>query len=325
MRVLHLSNTPLSNAPANTVAALNDIGCEAELFVDRQQNINKVFVGGQLWHNAPPGALEHAFVSADVIHFHNFAFEQHIFKGAAGPRLESIARSKKCLIQYHSPRDSVESFEATLKDPFFDGRRAVLAQYHVRHYPEANFIVPNILPINALDHTPMPCKWDCGPVNVSFSPSNTTLRGWDDKGYDFTAIALTKLELEGRIEKDIIVNTSYLDCLRRKRWSHIGIEELITGSYHLSFLEYMSAGCVTLCNMDDKTKAAMKTVVGEEGMEDLPAIHSTISSLYQTVKTLSSKPMQELQAMGNKSRDWMEKYWHPNTLAARLVQIYENL
>ena len=323
MRVLHLSNTPLSNAPANTVAALNAIGHQAELFLDRQQNTNKVFVGGQLWYQTPPGALEQAFVSADVIHFHNFAFEQKIFKSEIGPRLESIAKSKPCLIQYHSPRHSTESFEVTTKDPFFDGRRAVLAQYHVRFYPEATHVLPNILPINDKQYTPILAKWDTDSCLVSFAPSNTNLRGWDDKGYDFIAPVLTKLEQSGIITKDIIVNTPYQECLNRKRWAHIGIEELITGSYHLSFLEYMSAGCVTLHNMDELTLNAMQMIVGEQGIEELPAIQANITNVSEIVTKLAR--YSGLADTGNQSRAWMEKFWNPDVLAAKLVKIYEEL
>ena len=198
-----------------------------------------------------------------------------------------------------------------------------MAQYHVRFYPEATHVLPNILPINDKQYTPILAKWDTDSCLVSFAPSNTNLRGWDDKGYDFIAPVLTKLEQSGIITKDIIVNTPYQECLNRKRWAHIGIEELITGSYHLSFLEYMSAGCVTLHNMDELTLNAMQMIVGEQGIEELPAIQANITNVSEIVTKLAR--YSGLADTGNQSRAWMEKFWNPDVLAAKLVKIYEEL
>ena len=242
MKIIHLSNTPLSNSPANLAQIQNDAGHEAIVLLNQQSNKNKVFVGGTLWSTYSAEELEALFTEADIIHMHNFAWSQMIF--ACHPHLIGIAKSKKCLIQYHSPRDSHESFEDTISNPFFKGRRAVVAQYQVRQYPEAEFIVPNVLPLH--DDVFKPVERDWNNQVISFAPSNVNLRGWDDKGYSQVQPILWRIAQQHRAITEVIVNTPYEETLIRKKWATIGMEELVTGSYHLSMLEYMAMGCATL-------------------------------------------------------------------------------
>lgn len=321
MKILHLSNTPLSNAPANIVQAQQSCGHESSLLLERQSNINKVFVGGDLWSKFHPEELEEKFVSADVIHFHNFAKEQLIFK--RHPQLWEIAKKKKSVIQYHSPRHSTESFETTISDPMFKGRKLVLAQYHTRLYPECEHIVPNIIPINDTRYMPLKNAAAKGsPVSISFSPSNTHLRGWDYKGYDVIYPIFCDLQRKG-FHTDIIKNVPHEECLDRKRWSHIGVEEIVTGSYHLSFLEYMSMGVATFANMDELTIQAIGKIVGEEGVKNFAHIQVDPVKLSTRVQSITAAGY--VNEIGADCRKWMEKYWNPADHVKRYNSIYESL
>lgn len=320
MNILHLSNTPLSNAPHNLVVCQNDYGHKAELLLHKKSNINKVYVGGSLWNEVPLDKLEQMFLDADILHFHNYCWELKIFQ--AYPKLKDIALKKPKLIQYHSPRYSVESFEASIADKKL--KHAVIAQYHVRFYPECEYVVPNVIPIYDSKYTPIPTKWDDSKPTISYAPSNITLKGWDDKGYHVVDPTLRRLEREGKANIDVMVGVPYEECMLKKRWAHIGIDEPVTGSYHLSSLEYLSMGCVTVAYLDAQTVEAISQVTS--GADELPwwrpAKPEQFEEFLRFIMTLS---MGELKSYGNLGRRWMEKHWNPKDHVKRFEQIYGEL
>lgn len=324
MKIVHLSNTPLSNAPANLAEVQRGAGYESITLLHRQANVNKVFVGGLTWGSMEAAFITHIIESADIIHLHNFTWTQEIFK--AHPHLIPIVKRKTRLVQFHSPRNSTENFEDIINDPLFEGRRAVVAQYQMRQYTEAEHVVPNVLPIYNNRFTPLPpqARNRFLPLTVSFAPSNTNLRGWDYKGFDMVMPVLKKVERSGGITTDLITMTPYEETLIRKKWAHIGLEELVTGSYHLSFLEYMAFGCATICNMDVLTKEAMSKVVGEDAVEALPSLTASPFDLGQTLKSMCDNVDQTL-SRGLACRQWMETHWNPNKLSRYFDGIYSQL
>lgn len=325
MKVLHLSNTPLSNAPNNIVDVFNATGHEAKAILGRNRNTNKVFVGGSLFMDMSLDELVTWFEWADIIHMHNFAWEQDIFK--MYHQLIKIAKTKPCVIQYHSPRHSTEYFEPTLSDPFFKGRRAVVGQYHPRMYPECEWIVPNPLPLHKPPYSSvnLKVKWSQRPLNVAYAPSNTSLKEWDYKGYDKIAPILQKLAHGRLLQKNIIVNQPYEMCIANKAWAHIGIEEFFTGSYHLSFLEFMALGCCTVGHLDEQTWSTLKLLVGEDGCADLPLVDTqTAEGLEQALRFFASDP-ETAKDLGIRSWEWMHKYWSPEKTAEHFVRMYERI
>lgn len=322
MKILHLSNTPLSNAPDNLVRCLNHCGHQATLLLNKKSNTNKVHVGGALWHGHSYEDLQHLFENTDVIHFHNYAWDLQIFK--AHPDLLAIARTKPAVVQYHSPRRSTENFESSITDHSL--KHAVLAQYHTREYPEAEFVVPNVIPLFDTRYQPLPAKWDSYRIpTVSYAPSNTTLKGWDNKGHAFTQPVLDRLSREGRIVPETMVGVPYEECMSRKRWAHIGVDEVATGSYHLSGLEYLAMGVITVGRMDELTTNALRQIVGEEGIRELPWFMATPDTLEAVLRQLSGSPKELLEHKAKNSREWMETYWHPAKLVGLFERMYQTL
>jgi hypothetical protein len=289
------------------------------LYLHRKANHNKVHVGGALWNEVPPGILEEQFKSADVIHFHNYAWDLKIFE--TYPNLLEVAKSKPCLIQYHSPRRSIENFEHSIEDKSL--KHAVIAQYHVREYPECEFVVPNVIPIDLPLYQGAGNKWLESVTCVSYTPSSTNGVGWDDKGWAFTEPVLTKLDDEGYIIKDVCTNVPYEACMKRKRWAHIGIDEIMTGSYHLSTLEYFSLGCACIVRIDEKTLNAIFQI-SPEGAAAWPGIQASPDTLEAQIKLWVSN-RDALKARAEKSREWMEKYWSPANHALHFEGVYKCL
>ena len=321
MNVLHLSNTPISNAPWN-IAHCQELYSPlvVDLVLGKKKSFSRTHKKGNVFLEFGRDKIFHMFEKADVLHFHNFMFSQDIF--VVHPQLIEIAKRKPRLIQYHSPRHSEqESFEDTIADNTI--KHAVIAQYHTRVYPECEFIVPNMIPIFDEEYTGIAAKWDDMHPVVSYSPSNANGKGWDDKAYPETTGALNSLQRTHTFTKDVMIGVPYEECMARKRWAHIGIEEFKTGSYHLSSLEYLSMGCALVGRLDGLTVKAIEAVAGEEAMRDFtyPWRYEpqTEEDLKAALTALLALKMPELKKMGDESRLWMERYWNPKNL----VKIYE--
>ena len=324
MKILHLANTPLSNSPANIASCQNYAGHQARLLLAHKTGRNKVFVGGDTWRDQPPDALIALFDGADIIHMHNFTWTQEIFQHI--PELKRIAMTKKFVVQFHSARKAHEDFEDTLLDPSFKGRKMVVAQYQPRQYPECEWVVPNPLPLHEDRFRIIrKGKWgDVPPLCVSFAPSNGHLKGWDYKGYDQLEPVMRHLTQWG-VSTDMILGVPYEECLVRKSYAHIGIEEIFTGSYHLSLLEYMALECATFGHMDDLTKAALKSVVGTDAFNIMPYIDvSCTQDLLQALRQLTHTP-EWVTHRAKQSREWMLKYWDPKLLMKQYDKVYESL
>lgn len=320
MKILHLANTPLSNAPANLASCQNHTGHEARLLLHKRAGRNKLFVGGETWEGMSEDELMAAFERADVVHFHNFTWTQSIFE--QWPRLLEVAKKKPGVVQFHSARKAHEDFEEVLRDPHFAGKRMVIAQYHPREYPECEWIVPNPLPMHEPQYASAPVgKWyDVPPLSVSYAPSNMHLQGWDYKGYDKIEPALKELR-DYAITPDIIINTPYVECLNKKRWSHVGIEEFFTGSYHLSLLEYMALCCVPIGYTDALTKKTVQEIVGS----DLPIVEvRDAADLSKTLIDLS-RETGRAHSLALTARKWMTTHWTPEKLMPHFDRVYASL
>ena len=324
MKILHLANTPLSNSPANIASCQNYVGHEARLLLANKTGRNKVFVGGETWKDKPMEEIASIFEWADVIHFHNFTWTQDIFRQHLP--LQKIARAKKFVVQFHSSRRAHEDFEDTVNDPLFKGRKLVVAQYQPREYPEAEWIVPNPLPLHEDRYRLIrKGKWgDCPPICVSFAPSNGHLKGWDYKGYDQLEPVMRHLAHWGA-STDLILSTPYEECLTRKSYAHIGIEEFFTGSYHLSLLEYMALECASFGHMDELTRKALISVVGEDAFRQMPYLDITNTrDLIDGVRRLNSD-LGDLKRIAQLSRLWIHAHWCPRVLMKIYDKVYESL
>lgn len=322
MRILHLANTPLSNAPENLASCQRHMGYDSRLLLAHKTGRNKIFVGGSLWSDLSYEELEDIFTKADIIHFHNFTWTQEIF--VKHLPLKAIAKSKKCVVQFHSDRRAHEDFEDNLRDPFFNGKRLVIAQYQVRQYPECEWVVPNPLPLHEDKFRLLRRgKWgDVPPLCISYAPSNMHLTGWDYKGYDKIKPYLNRIP---NISTDIITNSPYEECLTRKSYAHVGIEEIFTGSYHLSLLEYMALECVALGNMDDLTSKALTSAIGEEAFKTMPYQQvDCLEDVGVVIESFKRDPALAKEIAGE-SRRWMEKYWSPESLMPIYNNIYESI
>lgn len=312
MKVLHLSDTQLSGSPIRIVDLLNahsDI--EARHIVWDPHHAFRSFKLDMVGVTLRRDELQSWLDWADVIHYHNRWKRQKIF-GA----LNAAPPKKPSVIQMHSPRES-EDFAEELASQL---PIAVIAQYHVRQWEKVlEYIVPNVVDITAPEYTRDLPPMRTMPV-VSYAPSNWNAKGWDCKSYHIVAPALKRLLKSGYVYPQIITNMAHQRTMLLKRGADIGVDEVSTGSYHLSSLEYLSLSIPCFANIDVQTAKVLKDLTGSDTLPWLIANQTSFQN--KLMKVVRDKNWQEL---GTAARDWMEKFWSPDILVDHYKAMYDDL
>ncbi len=311
MNILHLADTGLSGSPIRIVDLLNKYTPHKARFViwDAVTHF-RTFKTDVVAPRAGKESVAALLEWADIVHYHNRWRRQKVFTefGLEPPK-------KKSVIQIHSPRES-ENFSAEVSSGI---PLAIIAQYHVRQWPEVSYVVPNVVDIWDPAYRRLDRPKHNIPV-VSYAPSNWNARGWDDKGYGVVSPILKRMGLSHEIKYDLIIKQPHQAVMERKRVADIGIDEIVTGSYHLSSLEYLSLGVPCFAHLDVKTAEVVKELTGAER---LPWIDTTKTSFQRKLAQIIGD--RSWDSLGTDSREWMESYWKPEFLAEQYISMYEDL
>ena len=312
MKVLHLSDTTLSGSPIRIVDVLNKYSQHQARHIVWHPVVHqwRKFKLDMVGSTMPKDELLSWLDWADVIHLHNRWQRQEIFKhlGVKPPKKPSV-------VQVHSPRDSEDFGEEVASGlPL-----AIVSQYHVRQWPEARYIVPNCVDLNAPEYQRETPPLRTMPV-VSFAPSNWNGRGFESKGYEIVAPIMKRMGLAREIYSQIITSLPHDEVMKLKRGADIGIDEIVTGSFHISSLEYLALGVPCFANIDSQTDQVIRKLTGADTIPWLIANKENFKSRLQAIITAKS-----WQEHGANSRAWMEKYWAPEWLAQQYVAVYEDL
>jgi len=313
VKVLHLSDTTISGAPFRIHSLFKNnraLGYVSRHIVWHPTTGFRVFPTDMVGSEMEEKDLKFWLDWADIIHYHNRYARQEIFQ-----KLGTPPPDKPSVIQMHSPRHEDENFEAEAASGV---PLAVVAQYHPREWPEASFLVPNVVDIEEIrPHKRPPLRRV--PV-VSYAPSNHNGKGWNDKGYAFTAPILKKMQLRGLIKYAPVIKRPYELMMQLKSGADIGIDEVATGSYHLSSLEYMALGVPCICRLDEKTQEVVRNLTG---CDWLPWVDANEHSLERILRDIIQK--QQWPGLGARSRRWMEQYWSPEVLLNHYIEMYEEI
>jgi len=314
MNILHVSDITLSGAPIRIVDLFNKwTSHKARHLVWEPVTGFRKFKTDLLAKGMSRDEILGWFGWADIIHYHNRHASLEVFKVID----RKDVPFRKSIIQIHSPKDKVIAQEDVrlAKLPL-----AIVAQYQVREWPEANYVVPNVVDVTEPIH--QRCNYVAGKVPVvSYAPSNWNARGWDDKGYELVNPLLKRLSLNDMVKYQLIVQQPHQTVLEMKRLADIGIDEIATGSYHLSSLEYLSLGIPCFANVDDQTEAVVKELTGATTIPWIKADKTTFKPIL--LDMLGNK--QSWVELGAESRIWMEKFWNPQVLINHYTEMYEDL
>jgi len=182
---------------------------------------------------------------------------------------------------------------------------AVIGEYQTRLYPGCE-MVPNLIP---LKH-PMFYVGEkpTERLRIVYSPSNTTLAGWDNKGYEQTRMALSWLGDSADV--DIVMGVAMGECMRRKATAHIVIDECVTGAYHGNSIQGLAAGAVVLNAADRLSLANMKAFAGV----DAPFEFAPLEFLEGMLKVWNIRGPQAAIERGAANRAWLEEHYQPEKL-----------
>lgn len=321
LRVVHLSITPVAGSPWNTVAALNaHTDVSARHIVLRPDAYGqRTFPGDLEWGVARDDCLE-VLASADIVHLHQW-FDP---VGWFGQEVGSICARKPCIRQFHSMPEHFLGNDAAARAAFRDDPtpQLVIAQFHERYYPRAR-VVPNLVLLNDPLLTPAKGRIDGHPL-VAWSPTvrdSAWTSRWATKGYPETLSLLRRLPEEVPCTVDVIENVPRDECLRRKAAAHIVVDELVTGSYHLSGLEGLALGKPVLAWLDDRVQTVLRELTGANA---LPWVNVHLEDAERVLRVLAADP-DLCEAIGSESRTWMEQFYSDHVLVQHYVQVYRDL
>jgi hypothetical protein len=281
--------TPVAGAAWAAAEAFREAGYESFSVAGSRYNDGRVMPRHEDW---PPGPREIEMIrNADVI----FCHQGHPYK------FDWYPKHKPTVFWYHSQPLHMWRHGEKEGWPW-----CVEGQYQTRLYP-GSIPVPNLFPLRHPWYQPQP-KPD--RVQIVYSPSNSTLAGYDDKGYSGTIAALQGLDADVHV----LTGVSLEQCLAAKAKAHIVIDECVTGSYHRNSLEGLALGCVVVNNCDGLCEQNIRDMTGGAG---LPFVRSNIGDLSTTLRRLVEMGPSSVAHMGYRNREWMEGVWNPAEMIER--------
>jgi hypothetical protein len=170
-------------------------------------------------------------------------------------------------------------------------------------------VVPNVITIDDPIHVPVEDR----TTKIGFAPS--TLRGGapNPKGAE-------EVKKGSRGYKvDQISGVDFESCMRRKQVCELGIDEIVTPSYHRSGLEFLSQGVPCICTYNEDSKRALFESTGANEMPfiDCKDLRSTLRWFFNRISEEERLDMRE------RARRWIETYYHPRDLLKRHFEVYE--
>jgi hypothetical protein len=317
-RIIHLATDAIAGMPIRLVRILQK---QTRFDVNLIETKKRDFYPQDIVFGDDVDAAVSLIEKADIIHFHNnidldsdaFApvnFRDLERKGTRFVRQfhsvpATIARKMKC-----SEREVIENTLPSI----------VIGQFQERYYPNA-LVVPNCLPVSDPSYSPSESDSE---VDILFSPSKDSSAWsdrWSTKGMPETVEQLHRVSKETGCTFKVLTNIPLQRVLYEKQRSYMVLEEMITGSYHLSGLEGLSMGKPTLCYLDKRTEYIMKYI---SGASDVPFVNTMLENSSKIIKYLLLHRDIGLD-LGIESRKWMEKYWSEESLVHHFVDMYDNL
>ena len=325
--VVHIALTPLAGSPIRIVKALNrSTAVQARLVVLSPDAYGgRTFDCDLVWPRDGDETLT-ILREADIVHLHHF-FE--LENNPFGINFKQLCSRARFLRQFHTHPLTIARGDDEFAKRIVDSEipQLVIAQYHERLYPRAR-LVPNIVPLANDLYKPI-SRNGSDPV-LFFAPTfdNSAMEipenatRWETKGAPETEALLHKIvESCGTARVVVRRNIPHEQCLREKQASDIAIDELITGSFHLSSLESLSQGLPTFAYLDART---LDTLCEFTGTHTHPWLNFRLEEaagpLLEVVLDVKLR-----QEMGAYSREWMETYYNDRKMVAHYVRAYEDL
>jgi hypothetical protein len=317
-KVVHFSRTRLAGAPVRLVQALQrHTDCSARL-VDLVRW--GTFDHDVVFAEDPDVAVELA-EKADIIHLHNH-LDLNSCDFSPIDFLSLKKRGKFFVRHFHStPMLVAQVMGISVPEVLNDSIPSiVIAQYPERFYPRAR-VVPNIIPQDCPDYLPTPMP---DTFSIVFSPTwggSAWSSRWDTKGAPEVLRLLRQVGRRTGCVFRYVTGQPLKRVMEEKRNSSVVIDDLITGSYHLSGLEGLCLGRPVLGYLDARVQAVLQEI---SGSRSCPFVNVRLEDALEVLTHLSEHPADAAET-GRAGRQWVENHWTDRVLVGHFVDVYEKL
>jgi len=318
MKVLHFSITPLAGMPIRLVQALErHTGVDARL-VDLKRF--GLYDHDLVFQESPEEALDLAW-EADVIHLHNYLdYDSKVFGRIDFGELTQAG--KRILRQFHSSPDLVAQVMGITPEALLaQGIPCIaIAQYPERLYPKA-MVVPNFVPETDRAYLPSskPPQWD-----IFFSPTkdmSAWADRWSTKGMPETTAVIEAVAKKAGCVARIVTGLPLSEALSIKRQSRIVVDDLVTGSYHLTGLEGLAQGKCVLSHLDERSLMLLRHF---SGADSHPFVNVRLEDASGVLEHLVNEPAL-CQELGSRGRTWLTRRWPEERMIRFYERVYELL
>ncbi|MFC1822688.1 glycosyltransferase family 1 protein [Thermodesulfobacteriota bacterium] len=253
--------------------------------------------------------------SADIIHFHILSDENM----ELGPIKVKDYINGKVVIHHHHGHPEFRAHPEKYREKYRRLRRSVLVSTPdlLKLLPEARW-QPNLVPIDDPLYLPEHVRLN-GALVIGQSATRKDLKNTEDL-----------LEVAAKIQKecnapkvllDIIENTDYRECLRRKNRCHI-IFDHMQGYYGVSSLESLSQGKPVIAGLDDWNLDHIKKFTEKSSLPWI--ICRTKDELKKTLYVLT-QDRERIQNLGQESRKFICRHWSDKKTINTLIDFYHSL
>lgn len=247
LKIVHITPTPLVGAPGRIAIAQRMKGHDAIAVAmsdyPKGGPLERMFLTHTLLINEfTRSYIENAIHRANIIHLHNFLPAEHI------TWLKELNQSADYVYQAHSPlREGPLYVNRGEDQSSFDFKlKLVVGQYQGRFYP--SFLpVPNL--VGATPSIRLRKKNE--KLRVMYSPTHQQQGRWNSKYSEKLVETLSALSTIKKIElispKQPVSPETLIEIRRN---SHVSIDEITTGGFHMTSLEAMCVGNIAVNRAD---------------------------------------------------------------------------
>jgi hypothetical protein len=321
-KVLHITPTPLVNAPEKISEALNiytDIESNVLVLKDYPNHLKNIFINQALTYFNTKDKYYDKFIidkinDADIIHIHNFlpvSFEMFLLENLKNRNTKFIYHTHSVLsegpIFYERPRSSKIEYSLKLS----------VAQIQPRMYENYKF-APNITLFK-----PNFRKLENNIPRILFSPAHkqTSLRFGQKYSQVLNEILLSMSRLN-MIDLIDITGIRPRELYEIRKTTDISIDEIVTGGFHQISLEGLAAGNVVVNGADWFSMQVMKNI--SKNNEYPPFLianeQNAKDKLFDLVKNIDM-----INNIKKESFEYFQKNLSPDFLINYYVKYYEEV
>jgi hypothetical protein len=258
--------------------------------------------------------VEALLTESDIIHFHMLPDENIVL----GPLLIREYIKGKGLLHHHHghPNFMVNSDSYSDKYRRLHRRAVVSTPDLLRLLPEATWM-PNPVPVWDVQFLPRPGE----PIGDDIRVCQAPTRKYDKHTGDFVAVMDQIVREHPNVQRMVIENQPYFDCLRLKRTCDIVFDHM-RGHFGISSLESLSQGKPVIAGLDELNIEQIRLFTGTDQNPWVVA---------RNAEQLKSRMLELVcdadmrRHLGAKGRSFMEKYWTEQHVVKELVKVYEDI